>query len=89
MTKPVTLKWFIAKRDELMQEHLEAYFAAPTRSSFNRVTGAYAQTKSNISRATKANLRELNAYCEAQTGKTIWEDVDEKEVSVGTPVDPE
>ena len=89
MAKSISLKWFIAKRDELMQEHLESYFAAPTRSSFNRVTGQYAQTKSNISRATKANLKELNAFCEAQTGKTIWQDSEEEIVDVGKPVDPE
>tara|TARA_R110002020_G_scaffold33780_6_gene102659 strand:+ start:335 stop:604 length:270 start_codon:yes stop_codon:yes gene_type:complete len=83
------LKWFMDQRDKLMSDHLEAYFAAPSKSSYNRVTGQYAQTKSNISRATKANLRELNSFCEAQTGKTIWESPDEKPVDIGTPVDPE
>ncbi len=93
MTKPVTktatLKKFLAKRDELMEAHLDAFFKAPTRSSYNRVTGQYAQTKSNISRATRANLKELNSYCEAVTGVTIWEDAEEEIVDVGKPVDPE
>ena len=56
----LTLKWFKAKRDAIMEDHIDAYFAAPTRSSYNRVTGQYAQTKSNISRSTRANLKELN-----------------------------
>ena len=84
----LTLKWFKAKRDAIMEDHIDAYFAAPTRSSYNRVTGQYAQTKSNISRSTRANLKELNDICFAQTGKTIWEDK-EVEVSISTPVDPE
>ena len=89
MTKSKTLVKFIEKRDKLMEDHLDAFFKAPTQSRYNKVTGQYADTKSNISRATRANLRELNSYCEAMTGVTIWENVDEKIVDVGNPVDPE
>ena len=84
-----TVEDFKELRDRLIADHLEAFFRAPTRSSYNPVTRAYAQTKSNISRATRANLRELNSYCEAVTGVTIWEDAAEKIVDVGNPVDPE
>ena len=89
MTKAKTLEHFMEKRDKLMEQHLDAFFKAPTQSRYNKVTGQYAETKSNISRATRANLRELNSYCEAVTGVTIWEDADEKIVDVGNPVDPE
>ena len=89
MTKAKTLEHFMAKRDKLMEQHLDAFFKAPTQSRYNKVTGQYAETKSNISRATRANLRELNSYCEAVTGVTIWEDAAEKIVDVGNPVDPE
>ena len=85
----LTLKWFQAKQDELMEEHMEAYFAAPSRSSYNRVTGQYAQTKSNIARATKQNLKELNDYCVAKTGKTIWVAEEDEVVNIGKTVDPE
>ena len=88
MTKAEKLTSFMEKRDQLMDDHLDAFFKAPTRSSYSPITGKNAETKSNISRATRANLRELNSYCEAVTGTTIWEDADEKVVDVGNPVDP-
>jgi len=83
-----TVEDFKELRDRLIADHLEAFFRAPTRSSYNPVTRAYAQTKSNISRATKQNLRELDTWCFGMLNVHIWEDADEEVVSIGKPVDP-
>jgi hypothetical protein len=84
-----TLKDFIAERDLLLEEHWQAFKKAPQRGTYNRVIGGYSQGKSNISQATKSNLRELNTLCEARGLGTIWDD-EEKDVGLkGKAVDPE
>ena len=78
---------YIKERDALLKSHWLKFKDAPVRRGYNRTFGVSIDSKSDLTRALTANLRELDNLCHSTTGKHIWDFSDEDSPTVpGNPV---
>ena len=65
---------FVKERESVLTEYWSAYKKAPVRRGWNKLSGQSVASKSDLSRACTANLRELNNICVTSGFDEIWVD---------------
>ncbi len=77
----ITQQWLQEQYDALLIDFYNESKKAPMRSSYNRLTGKYAQTKNDIMKACVANIKSLNMLAEAR-GLEIVHDFEEEQANI-------
>ena len=78
---------FINELKKVLHNYWKAFKSAPVRRGYNRLSGQQVLSKSDLSRACTANLKELNNICVTSGFDAIWIDPEEEVVELkGKPV---
>jgi len=80
MTK-IDQAWLQAEYDKILVEYYDDTKKAPMRSKYNRLTGSYASTKNDVTKAVIANVKVLNMIAESK-GLNAVHDFEEEQATL-------
>ena len=60
---------YVVRAEIMLDEFLDAHEAAPSKSSYNKLTGSYARTKRDLMRDFKNNIAVVEAAYKLSGGK--------------------